>query len=222
MSEAQADQDQKVSRPRAYLTFWGLLACALTTTVVIIGVGGYTIMHMVDVKFLTDVACQDFGPSKYVPKFTYCFYDEEWDSETYLAAITSFYTTLITVLIALQALISWVSFIVIRNSNKQEIESEVEKELPNFFRSKNSDTVIKEALQDNMKREISKAINKQRDSEDEAFDGLQESVYNQVLPQLRDIRAEIELLEVRMEKLAHKVQNGDVAETDDEPGRLKE
>lgn len=222
MSETQADQDQKVSRPRAYLTFWGLLACALTTTVVIIGVGGYTIMHMVDVKFLTDVACQDFGPSKFVPKFTYCFYDEEWDSETYLAAITSFYTTLITVLIALQALISWVSFIVIRNSNKQEIESEVEKELPNFFRNKNSDTVIKEALQDNMKREVLRVVKDRADSEDEAVDGLQDSVYNQVLPQLTDIKAEIEQLDVRMRKLARKIQNGEVAEADDEVGRLQE
>ena len=221
MTVAEPASQQQQGKLRPYLTFWGMLACVLTTAVVIIGLGGLFILHMVDVKFLKDVACQDFGSSSLAPKFSYCFYSSEWDDETYLAAITSFYNTLITVLIALQALISWVSFIVIRNSNKQEIESEVEKELPNFFRNKNSDAILREALKENLQREVAKTVKEGRDSEDNAIEELQQSVYDELLPQFSDLKAKIEQLDVRMRKI-RKGDEDDDGETNVDLGRIIE
>ena len=146
MTKATVHSINKAGALKSTLTYFGLLGCAILTSVVLLALGGLWVYHMVDVKFLGDASCSQAGGSYYLPKFTYCFYSDKWNDETYLAAISSMYTTLITVLIALQALISWVSFMVIRNSNKQVIEREVEKEIPYFFRTKDADKLLQDAL----------------------------------------------------------------------------
>jgi hypothetical protein len=46
MTVAETASQQQQGKLRPYLTFWGMLACALTTAVVIIGLGGLFILHM--------------------------------------------------------------------------------------------------------------------------------------------------------------------------------
>jgi len=108
---------------------------------------------------------------------------------------------------------------VIRNSNKQTIESEVEKELPNFFRRRDSDTILQGALNKNLVALAEDALNKARDYEDNAVEGLQSSVYNDLMPQLTGMKAAIEQIEVRVRKLQQDQSNDDdgVNDDDDDP-----
>lgn len=205
-AETSTTASRRGSKPA--VTYFGLLLCAISTTLALLALAGLAIAHIVDIKFIKDAACQSYQATSGIPKFSYCFYSEEWDSATYLSTISTFYTTLITILIALQALISWISFIVIRNSNKQTIESEVEKELPNFFRRRDSDTILQGALNKNLVALAEDALNKARDYEDNAVEGLQSSVYNDLMPQLTGMKAAIEQIEVRVRKLQQDQSNG--------------
>lgn len=127
--------------------FVKLLLCAVITTLIILLALAFLVYCFVDLKFLEDIACQRIEGTRFSPHFSYCFYSEDWDDGTYLSAITSFYTTMITILIGAQAIVSWLSFIVIRNSNKQEIEAEIEKELPKFFENRASNDVVLNSVQ---------------------------------------------------------------------------
>ncbi|MEP0503330.1 MAG: hypothetical protein ABJD13_02475 [Paracoccaceae bacterium] len=209
-------------------TYLGLLLCAISTTIALLILGSIAMAHIVDIKFLEDVACQRQQGAGPFPTVSYCFYSEEWDSATYLSVISTFYTTLITVLIALQALISWISFIVIRNSNRQEIESEIEKEIPNFFRTRDADTILRNALNENLASAAEAALKEARDYEDKAVEALQSSVYDDLIPQLAGMKAALEEMDVRVKKVQQDKNNGN-AEADAEPadipnesGRLEE
>ena len=62
-------------------------------------------------------------------KGVYCFFDENWDSSTYLAIISNFYTTIITVLIALIGIIGVFAFVVIRANAISHAEEVIEKQV---------------------------------------------------------------------------------------------
>lgn len=86
--------------------------------------------HFIDLKFISISSCA--READYVMG-RICFYSSKWDDSTYITAITSFYSTIITILISVQAIITWISFVVIKNSHKRVIEEEIRSELPNYF-----------------------------------------------------------------------------------------
>lgn len=191
-----------------------LFSTAVVTAVIIIALIGLFVYHMVDFKFLANTSCHQVNDWKFLPEFTYCFYSDKWNEETYLSSISSFYSTLITVLIAFQALISWVSFVVIRNSNKHEIESEVEKELPHYFKTKESDRVLREALESISEKVALEAAKALREAEDDAVETLQKEIYEKMGPQINGFKGRIEELEVKVKRL----RNGDDEEGEEDDG----
>ena len=127
--------------------FWHLIFCSVIVSILLIAFGLLITSHVVDIKFLKDTSCSK------VNLLTYCFYDTKWDSGTYLSTITSFYTTLITFLIAIQALVSWLAYAVIKNSHKNHIEESIEGELPRYFSTLNARKLINLELIEAVKQE---------------------------------------------------------------------
>ncbi|WP_299144185.1 hypothetical protein [uncultured Tateyamaria sp.] len=219
MSEAATNGKNNKSKS----IYWGYLACSVITSIVLIVLVGLFFLHVVDVSFLSDAACRQIESSRYYDKFTYCFYGSDWDEETYLAAVSGFYSTLIAVLVAVQALISWLSFAVIRSSNKQSIEEEIEKEIPYFFRTKDADRLLEDALTAISADAAKNAIKGLRQEDDKAMEALQKLVYEELQPALEGARGEIEELQVKIEAL----KNGDDYDEDaevvvDQKGKLTE
>lgn len=93
----------KTSKPVGI--FWGYLLVAVSTAVVLVGILVVFAAHVVDFSFLSDAACRAVPQTRFYDSFTYCFYGTGWDEETYLAAVSGFYSTLIAVLVAVQALV---------------------------------------------------------------------------------------------------------------------
>jgi hypothetical protein len=65
-------------------------------------------------------------------KIGICFYDENWDSETYLAVISGFYTTIITLLIALLSIVGVFAFVVIRANAIGHADEQIKMEVERF------------------------------------------------------------------------------------------
>jgi hypothetical protein len=202
--------------PKPVGIFWGYLLAAVSTAVVLVGILVVFATHIVDFSFLSDAACREAPQTRYYDSFTYCFYGTGWDEETYLAAVSGFYSTLIAVLVAVQALVSWLAFTVIRSSNKQAISEEVEKEIPYFFRTKDADPIVRDAL-----KEISYEVarNALRDiMKDDAKDieELQRQVYEKLLPAIEGMQGDVEQLKDGFEQY---LEGNDA---DHESGRISE
>ena len=196
--------------------FWGYLLVAVSTAVALVGILAVFATHIVDFSFLSDAACREVPQTRFYDSFTYCFYGTGWDEETYLAAVSGFYSTLIAVLVAVQALVSWLAFTVIRSSNKQAISEEVEKEIPYFFRTKDADPIIRDALQD-ISLEAAKAALQQLMKEDaKATEELQRQVYEKLVPGYEGLRGDVEQLQAEFERYLE----GDDA--DQENGKIYE
>ena len=103
---------------------------------------------------------------------------------------------------------------VIRNSNKQEIEREIEKEIPYFFKTKDSDKIVQDALTEISASAARKAVNELRDDEDNALEALQKLIYDELQPQFSGFRGKIEELVVKVRKLENG-DNGDEEEPED-------
>lgn len=98
---------------------------------------GYWVL---DLSFLPAASCGKGDD------YVYCFFDDVWDSATYLSIVTSFYSTVITVLIALMALVAGLSYIAIRSSYFQRGEETIEKEVVRFFKTDEGKMKIREGL----------------------------------------------------------------------------
>lgn len=118
---------------KEYGIYWKYLLCAVVTTVSLAMLAVLFFKMNMDVKFLSQAACQQVKVTPFSKEYTFCFYGSDWDEGTYLSSITNFYSSLVTVLIAVQGLVSALAFIVIKASNKRIIEEEVESELPKYF-----------------------------------------------------------------------------------------
>lgn len=95
----------------------------------------------IDFSFLPAASCG--GSENYV----YCFFSENWDSETYLSVVSGFYSTIITILIFLLGAVAALAFIVIRGSALQQAEEAIEKEVDRFFETSKAEEKIHEGLE---------------------------------------------------------------------------
>lgn len=174
--------------------FWGYLLVAVSTAVVLVGILVVFATHIVDFSFLSDAACREVPQTRFYDSFTYCFYGTGWDEETYLAAVSGFYSTLIAVLVAVQALVSWLAFTVIRSSNKQAISEEVEKEIPYFFRTKDADPIVQDALQEISYEAARAALREIMKDDAKDIEELQRHVYENLQSALEGLQGDVEQL----------------------------
>lgn len=174
--------------------FWGYLLVAVSTAVFLVGILVVFATHIVDFSFLSDAACREVPQTRFYDSFTYCFYGTGWDEETYLAAVSGFYSTLIAVLVAVQALVSWLAFTVIRSSNKQAISEEVEKEIPYFFRTKDADPIVRDALQEISYEAARTALREIMKDDAKDIEELQRHVYEKLQPALEGLQGDVEQL----------------------------
>lgn len=190
---------QKLARPVGI--FWGYLLVSVLTAVVLIGLLALFAVHIVDFSFLSDAACRKVEATRFSSEFTYCFYGSDWNEEVYLSAVSGFYSTLVAVLVAVQALISWLAFTVIRSSNKQAISEEVEREVPFFFRTKDADKLLQDALKMISVEAAKEAMKELRKEDDKATEALQNAVYEELKPTVDGLTGKIEELRVKVDEL---------------------
>lgn len=191
--------------------FWGYLLVAVLTAVVLVSLLALFAVHMVNFSFLSDAACHKIEATRFFREFTYCFYGSDWNEETYLSAVSGFYSTLVAVLVAVQALISWLAFTVIRSSNKQAISEEVEREVPFFFRTKDADKLLQDTLNAISVEAAKEAMKELRKDDDKATEALQNAVYEDLKPTVEGLRGKIEELRVKVDVLL----NGEEEDDDD-------
>lgn len=210
---------QETAKPlRPAGIFWGYLLAAICGALAVIAVLFLLAVHLIDLSFLSDAACRKVEATRYFSKFTYCFYGSDWNEEVYLSAISGFYSTLVAILVAVQALISWLAFTVIRSSNKQAIGEEVEREVPYFFKSKDADRLLRDVLQETSHQAAKSALTEIRKDEDKSTEELQRAVYNDLQPALEGVRGEIEELRVKFESYI----NGDDDDAAEREGKISE
>lgn len=101
----------------------------------------FAVYIFIDLSFLSNASCADDQG------FIYCFFDDQWDSETYLSALTGFYSTIITVLIGLMGVIAAFAFFAIRGSTLQQGEEVIEKEVDRYFKSEQSDVKLQKSIE---------------------------------------------------------------------------
>lgn len=167
--------------------------CAVATAIAIIGLSAILLIHVIDIRFVSEAACHHVDTSNILGKYTYCFYGQDWDEEAYLSAISGFYSTLIAVLIAVQALISILAFVVVRASNRSAIEEEIEKELPRYF-----DTV--------------KSVDRVKSFVEVASKASVADQYAQMEKTIRGLQGELEEVQARLYELE---ENGNAIEVED-------
>ena len=127
---------------------------------VIVGFAIFVIFYRfqwVDFHLLSSIDCEPLKEGR-----TICFFDNEnkWNSDTYLSTITSFYSTIITILLAVLTLLSVVAFLVIRSSSIESAERRAEKIVEKYigsseFRDMLSNEVtksVKEATEENLNK----------------------------------------------------------------------
>ncbi|MES0826753.1 hypothetical protein [Ruegeria sp. SCP11] len=180
--------------------FWGYLLVAVSTAVAVIAILFVFATHIVDFSFVSDATCRVVSETRFYDRFTYCFYGSDWDEETYLGAVSGFYSTLVAVLVAVQALISWLAFTVIRSSNKQAISEEVEKEIPYFFRTKDADPIIQDALNAISYEAAKTALQDIVKDDTKATEELQRQVYEKLVPGFDGLRGDVEQLQAQFER----------------------
>lgn len=118
------------------------LAGAIGATVVLVLVAfvGYLFL---DLSLLSSTSC---GRGD---EYIYCFFDDDWDSGTYLSVITSFYSTVITVLLGLLGAVAAFTFFAIRSSAFQQAEETIANEVDRFF---TTDMRAKEVVRDGVQQ----------------------------------------------------------------------
>lgn len=128
-------KENKVTANIAVSIFSGAVGTFVALLLVIFA--GYTFL---DLSFLPASSCsKDDG-------LVYCFFDENWDSGTYLSVVTGFYSTIITILIALLGVVAALAYIVIRGSAFQRAEEAIEKEVDRYFERSSTEEKIHLAL----------------------------------------------------------------------------
>lgn len=125
---------------KSSLSFTHIFLGSLISSILIIAFGIFLFSQTNDINFWSKDAL------KAIHGNNLCYFDEKWDSGTYLQTITSFYTTIITLLIAMQAIISWISFVIVKNSSKEAIDNSVEKELPRIMEQTSTERKLQELM----------------------------------------------------------------------------
>ena len=129
--------------------FSSVLAGALGAIAILIIVGLVGSSYWSPLFVSLEEAAKNNVCSSYT-KGVYCFFADVWNDETYLATVTGFYTALITVLLALIALVGGFSFIVIRYNALGHTEDYVDKILVQPHMQHMFDTKIAAAVAKNL------------------------------------------------------------------------
>ncbi|APX17127.1 hypothetical protein BWR17_15665 [Phaeobacter inhibens] len=187
-----------------------VIVVTVATTVAILALLAMFVVHIVDFNFMDAAACKQLSGSRFWSKHTYCFYSEEWNEETFLAAVSGFYSTLITVLIAAQAIITWFAFVVLRGSHKTAIEEEVENELPRYFDRRTGAQALTEVVAQLTKRELKAAVEKASYENKNKLAELERRVSE-------EHQSLIEELQLKVEELENSLENGAMLFDNDEP-----
>lgn len=105
--------------------------------------------HYIDPSFLTNYLVKNTQGG-----YTVYFFDEVWDSETYLSIITTFYATIITILVTLLGAVAALAIFAIKGASLEKTEEVAEKEVRRFFGKSSTDDRIKGFLKGIVKSEI--------------------------------------------------------------------
>ena len=115
---------------------------AMITTLVLFALTCLVFLHAFwDVTYIDMSDCPEGIDAKY------CFAAGNWDSETYLAIITDFYSVIITVLIAALGVLSVFAFLVIRGTARHHAEQELEAVVANYFATTAAELQIEKAIE---------------------------------------------------------------------------
>ncbi|MBO6805521.1 hypothetical protein [Thalassospira sp.] len=130
------------------LSDWKLivLICAVSS-LTSVGIA-ILLYNTLDVAFIENASCNSGGV------WSYCFFDEGkvWDSETYTALLTNFYTTIITFLAVIISIISVVAFFVIRETARSHAEDYIEKEIQKIIQNDRLKGIVKDSITDDVLR----------------------------------------------------------------------
>ncbi|WP_353297602.1 hypothetical protein [Sulfitobacter pacificus] len=182
--------------------FFGYLLCAVVTAVVLLVCLALAITHVVDVSFLSDAACREVSGPYIFSSFTYCFYGSEWDESTYLSAVSGFYSTIIAVLVAVQALVSGLAFVFVRSTNRRAIEDEVEEQLPSYFETIKAAEMVEKVVGKVSSSAVDRAVDQKTVELQDELSALEQNFYG--------LQSEYETLRVVVAKL-----NGESTDEDD-------
>lgn len=182
--------------------FLGYLLCAVVTAIALLICLALAITHVVDVSFLSDAACREVSGPYILSSFTYCFYGSGWDESTYLSAVSGFYSTIIAVLVAVQALVSGLAFVFVRSTNRRAIEDEVEVQLPSFFQTIKAAEMVETVVEKVSSNAIDRAVNQKTVELRDKLSTLEQNYYG--------LQSEYETLREVVAKL-----NGESTDEDD-------
>lgn len=118
----------------------GQVAISLGTFFVAVLIVYFIVWFNVDRSFLDNHTCNSTN------SYVYCFFSEDWDSETYLATITSFYETVINLLFILITLISGFAFVFVRFNTIEHARQEVREFVPDFISSPEVAPIVDQSL----------------------------------------------------------------------------
>lgn len=95
---------------------------------IIVNVTIFTVVnYFFDFNFITKYNCGE------TLSIHYCLFNSEFNKDSYLSIISNFYNTVITVLLALSAILATLAFVVIKESAKQHTLDAVSIELEKYF-----------------------------------------------------------------------------------------
>ena len=114
---------------------------AMITTLVLLALTCLFFLHAFwDVTYIDMSDCPEGIDAKY------CFAAGNWDSETYLAIITDFYSVIIAVLFAALGVLSVSAFLVIRGTARHLAEQELEAVVASYFATTVAERQIEKAI----------------------------------------------------------------------------
>lgn len=145
--------------------FFGVVGASIVMFLVI-----FAAYFMLDLSFVSNASCGSTGEA------AYCFFDDKWDSDTYLSIITEFYSTVITVLIFLVGVMAAFAYVVIRGSAMQQAEEEIEREVDRYFETGKAQERILRGMGEAWKGEVG-SIQERLELIEDAL------MYNEILPE---------------------------------------
>lgn len=99
--------------------YWSAAATGAASALIIVGIIYATTLFWPDNHLLETANCL------YEGKLSFCYFDKDWNSSNYLSALTSFYNTIIVILIGLITLIGALAFLSIKHSAKSYAEAQL-------------------------------------------------------------------------------------------------
>ena len=190
--------------------FLGYLLCAVVTALVLLLLLALAVTHIVDISFLSDAACRRIESTTWYSSYTYCFYGADWDQSTYLSAVSGFYSTIIAVLVAVQAIVSGLAFVFVRSTNRRAIEDEVEVQLPAYFGTVKAADAVKGLVTEVSSETVDQAVIQRTAELQDKLSDLEENFYG--------LQGEYESLKTVVAKL----NDEDTDQDDDDTGVITE